>query len=213
MRLLTLIVFLLFSLVLSSEEEAKPIDEFEFIDKKLISEANISELTFTISKKDRSSIVDDDSYSCIGFTAKFDKKSNLIRYSMNRVGSDNYYAYDESGSLIDWGWEDKQNGELESHAQGINADVEKYEAERASRENDLKSMLDSKVDYRPVVVRRIADTCYSISANYRITHKNTGKLPKQAIAEWVSEVGGMMREPNFRSAEKLYIYYDYTYHD
>jgi|GEM_PF-5581852 len=188
-------------------------DEFEFIDKKLISEAKISELSFTISKQDRSSIVDDDSYSCIGFTAKFDKKSNLIRYSMNRVGSDNYYAYDESGRLIDWGWEDKLSGELESQAQGIKDDAEKYEAERASRENDLKSMLGSKVDYRPVTIRAISDICYSISANYRIIHKDTGKLPKEGIAEWVSEIEGMMRDPNFKSAEKLYIYYDYTYHE
>ena len=213
MRLLTLFVLLSLSLTLFLEEDKEPIDEFEFIDRKLISEAKISVLSFTISKQDRASIVNEDSYSCIGFTAKFDKNSNLIRYSMNRVGSDNYYAYDESGRLIDWGWEDKQSGELESQATGIKADTEKYESERISRENDLKSMLGSKVDYRPVTVRTIADICYSISANYRIIHRDTGKLPKEAIAEWVSEIGGMMRDPNFKSAEKLYIYYDYTYHE
>lgn len=188
-RLVCLAALMLVALPGWSEETPDPSHEqysaLEMLDRDLVVENRVRTVTTAISR-----VPDSESEPCLVESFEFDRAGNLVLHSPPLVGSDYYFAYDDSNELVDYG-RIASNGDTYSLAEYLGAAatmVESYETPRQTQ-----------------VQRSVASQCLNIEADYRFRHKTGGKkLPESADAYGVHEGS---------SPQQLRVKYSYTVWD
>ena len=198
----------------SSENLPDWFNELTYLNGEDIVERRISQVTLTISQFDRDNPNFDDSLSkeqiedlkhtCIKRLKRFDNRGNLVGDTMIRTGSWVVYQYDNFNNLIQLAHQNKADGTLDIF------------------ENDPKSILDSELRHKALLKQKlslikpherlIVDSCASIDGIYLVQGENSERgLPLKAKAKLIKNGNKVFNDKYYRSAETLYIYFEYEF--
>jgi len=194
------------------EKIAPRFSVFDYFDRNILVSSKISEITMTIHIAEEYSISsEEDDHSCIVYSYKFDKKGNLISETLNRVGTDYGYVYDENNKMYDWTWRDKSSGEKTSFREELKGNPDEFKKRLKEHEDRNSKLVASSITYTAKSIKTISDICFSLDAEYEVIHTETsGNLPAKARANKVRDLERIMKKGH-KSAGVLYIYYDYKY--
>lgn len=144
----------------TQEEEIPSFSGFEFIDQKQIVNNKISEIHVAVFDDL------DDEHACIAFTYNFDSKGQIIKYQPPMVGFSMVYKYDDSGDLIDYGW-DKRDGS--EYFWFSTKDDEGFDDKVKEMDTEYKEFLTGKLAKDDTVIKRISSYCASIDGYYELS--------------------------------------------
>ena len=144
------------------EEQAIPsFNGFEFIDQRQILKNKISQIHVAVFDDL------DAEHSCIAFAYEFDSKGQIIKYIPPMVGTSMVYKYENSGDLIDYGWDNRDGSDYLWFS--TREDYDRFEEEVKKMDAEHKDFLTTKRSKDDTVIKRISSFCANIDGYYELS--------------------------------------------
>ncbi|MHC9510772.1 hypothetical protein [Kangiella sp. M94] len=190
----------------TQEQEIPSFSGLEFIDQKQIVNNKISEIHVAVFDNL------DDEHACIAFTYNFDSKGQIIKYQPPMVGFSMVYKYDDSGNLIDYGWDNRDGSEYFWFS--TKDDDEDFDDKVKEMDAEHKEFLTGKLTKNDTVVKRISSYCANIDGYYELSfakeHKDYPKLAGTLYAHLVDTPSdSIVSKSRFKTPGFLTVFINY----